>query len=270
MKLTKTAGVHVLALLVLFLIVKVPAQKSPEAKLIEPTRPTIANSAEFQEPGILQVEYGYDGFYRSDNFRSQDSAPLVLRFAAHERLLLEAEIVTVISQEDTTGNRETGFGDSRFGLQVVAAKEGDKTPAVAFAYNIKVPTASSEKGLGTGRTDHRVMILLSKKISGTDVNFNAAYLNIGREFNDRRASGAQAALNGNHEFKNNWGIIGEVSAQSEDFEQPKGAYGLGAVTYKINKRLRVDTGMRFGLTPASPRFGFFAGLTTGIGKPFNK
>ena len=45
--------------------------------------------------------------------------------------------------------------------------------------------------------------------------------------------------------------------------QPRGIYALGALTYKVNRRLRLDGGMRFGLNPEAPRVGVFAGFTVG-------
>ncbi len=48
----------------------------------------------------------------------------------------------------------------------------------------------------------------------------------------------------------------------------KGIFALGAVTYKVNRRLQFDAGMRFGLNKDAPRVGVFAGFTVGIGKPF--
>jgi len=245
-----------------------PHTDEEDEDLIEPSRPTTANSAEFQKPGIVQIEYGYDGNFRSDEFRSQHSAPLTVRFAPLERLLLQFDVDTVISEKDETGMSETGVGDTRAGVQILALKDTEKHPALAFAYYAKLPTASHEKGLGTGRTDHRLVALLSKKFGKTDVNLNVAYLNVGREFGDGRASGGQAALAVTHDFENNFGVIGEISGQSEDDVQPKGVYALGALTYKVNKRLRFDTGARFGLNPSAPRVGVFAGFTVGIGKPF--
>jgi len=41
-------------------------------------------------------------------------------------------------------------------------------------------------------------------------------------------------------------------------------YALGALTYKVNRRFRLDSGMRFGLTDDSPRVGVFAGITVGV------
>jgi hypothetical protein len=109
---------------------------------------------------------------------------------------------------------------------------------------------------------------VSKKFGETDVDFNAAYLNVGREFGDGRVSGGQAALSVSHQFKNNLGVTGEIAGQSEDDVQPKGVFALVAITYKVNKRLQFDAGTRFGLSSRTPRVGVFAGFTVGVGNPF--
>jgi hypothetical protein len=241
-----------------------------DEELIEPSRPTIANSAEFQKPGVLQIEYGYDGNFRSDEFSSQQTAPLTLRFAASERVLLDFSLDTIISEVDETEERKTGVGDTRVGVQVLALKDTEQHPALAFAYYVKLPSASSEKELGTGRTDHRLVALLSKKIGKTEFDFNVAYLNVGREFGDERASGGQAAFAVSHEFENKFGITGEIAGQSEDDVQPKGVFALGALTYKANKRVQFDAGTRFGLNKDAPRVGVFAGVTVGVADFFKK
>jgi hypothetical protein len=47
-------------------------------------------------------------------------------------------------------------------------------------------------------------------------------------------------------------------------------FALGAVAYKINKRVIFDAGMRFGLTPDAPRAGVFAGITIGVANLYKK
>ncbi len=248
------------------------SQSDEDEDFIKPSRPTVANPAEFQKAGVLQIEYGYDSNFRASDFRFQQSAPLGIRFAASSRLLLEAEIETVQSERmDKGGKLETGVGDVRLGFQIVAAKESEKHPALAFAYSVKIPTASETKMLGTGRYDNRLTALLSKKLSeNTDLDLNVAYLNIGREDSPRRADGGLAAINLSHEFENKFGFEAELSGNSLDDVQPKGVYALGALTYKVNKRLRFDTGMRFGLSNEAPRVGFFAGFTVGVADLFKK
>lgn len=261
-----------LAAVILIFAANVSAQQSggDEEKFIEPSRPTVANSAEFQKPGVLQFEYGYDANFRAEDFRWQQAAPLTLRFAAHKRLLFDFSIDTVISEKPETGRRETGVGDTRFGVQILALEDSEKHPALAFAYYVKAPTASEEKELGTGRFDHKLVALVSKKVGETDIDFNAAYLNVGREENNRRASGGQAALAFTREFKNNYGVIGELAGQSEDDVLPRGIFALGALTYKFGKRARFDAGMRFGLNKDAPRVGVFAGITIGVANLFKK
>lgn len=236
---------------------------SEEEDFIKPSRPGLANPAEFQKPGVLQLEYGYDANFRAREFRAQQTAPLTLRYAASKRLLLEFDLDTFISQTDEMKMRSDGVGDTRLGFQLLALEDTGRYPALAFAYYIKLPSASVEKGLGTGRVDHRLVALLSGKVGETDIDFNAAYLNVGREEGVRRASGGQAALSFSREFKNNFGLIGEAAGQSVDDAQPRGIYALGALTFKVNRRVRFDAGMRFGLNPEAPRVGVLAGVVVG-------
>lgn len=244
-----------------------------EEDLIKPARPSVANPAEFQKPGVLQIEYGYDADFRAADFRLQQTLPLDIRFAAHSRLLLEAEIEIVKSErfDRGGGTAETGVGDVRLGFQAVALKDTEKHPALAFSYVVKLPTASESKMLGSGRYDHRLTALLSKKIGEkTDFDVNAAYINAGREDGNRRASGALAAISLAREFENKFGFDAELSGNSLDDIQPRGVYALGALTYKVNKRLEFDAGMRFGLSNDAPRVGFFAGFTVGVADFFKR
>jgi hypothetical protein len=244
--------------------------KQEDEEFINPARPGVSNPAEFQKPGVLQIEYGYDGSFRASDHHTEQTAPLALRFAVATRLLLELDLDTVNSQTDETGKRMTGIGDTQIGFQVVALKDTEKHPALAFAYYAKLPTASTEKGLGTGRVDHKIITLLSKKFGETDMDFNAAYLIVGREQGSGWVTGGQAALGLSREFENNFGYEAELSGQTKDAAQPVGLYALGALTYKVNRRLILDSGMRFGLTHDAPRIGVFAGMTVGVADFYRK
>lgn len=237
---------------------------------IVPARPGVSDPAEIQKAGVLQVEYGYDANFRASDFRSQHSAPLSLRFAATSRLLLAANLDTVESELDESGVRMTGVGDASLGFQVVALKDTERHPALAFAYYVKLPTASEEKGLGTGRFDHKFITFVSKKFGSVDMDLNGALLVVGREDASGWVTGGQGALSISGEFENGFGLEGELSGQTKDDEQPKGVYALGAVTYKVNRRFSLDGGMRFGLTDDAPRFGVFAGIVVGVADLYRK
>jgi hypothetical protein len=243
-----------------------PAVTQPqteEEEFIKPGRPSVSNPAEIQKAGVLQVEYGYDANFRAEEFRTEQTATLALRFAASSRLLLEADLDTVKSQTDETGVRMTGIGDTRLGFQVVALKDTEQHPALAFAYYVKLPSASETKGLGTGRVDHKILLLLSRKFGEVDMDLNGAYLIVGRENETGWVTGGQGALSFAGEFENGFGLQAELSGQTKDDVQPKGLFALGALTYKVNRRLIFDAGLRFGLNADAPRVGVIAGLTVG-------
>jgi len=242
--------------------VKVQAQDEPD--FIVPARPTVSNPAEFQQPGVLQLEIGYNANFRAPDIHLQQDMPLALRFAVSRRLLLEFYGDSPSSQS-VAGMRTTGAGDSQLGIQVVLQHEKESRPGFSLAYYVKLPTADSVKGLGTGRVDHNFIAMVSKKIGGTTLDFNAIYLVSGRTTDNGHASSGQAAVAASHNLTKRMGIQGELSGYSRNDAQPGALFALGAVSYQVNRRLVLDSGLRFGLTHDAPHNGFFAGLTVGIG-----
>ena len=239
-------------------------QNAPnEPDFIVPSRPTVSNPAEFQKPGVLQLEVGYNANFSASGIYLQQDMPMALRFAVNKRLLLEFDGDSPSSQT-VAGMRTTGAGDSQLEVQVMLQHEKESRPGFSVAYYIKLPTADSTKGLGTGRVDHEFIALVSKKIGGTTVDFNAGFLSSGRTTENGHASSGQGALAVSHNLTKRVGIQGELSGYSRNDAQPAAMLALGAVTYQINRRVVLDTGLRFGLTPDAPRSGVFAGLTLGI------
>lgn len=244
-------------------------QHQEEGDEIKPSRPGVAGPAVIPKPGVLQLELGYDSNFRAREVRAEHTLPLTLRYSATRRLLLQTDFEAVRSETDEqTRERTTGVGDTRVGFQVVALEDTPEHPALAFAYFVKLPTADEGKGLGTGRFDHKVVGLLSKKFGETGVDLNVAYLLVGREGEPGREHGGQAAVSVSHDFKNHFGIEAELSGQSQDDVQPRGVFALGALRYKAGPRLVFDAGGRFGLNPEAPRAGLFAGLSVGVTRPF--
>jgi hypothetical protein len=247
-----------------------PRRQQPpeEEKEVKPSRPGVANPAEIPEPGVLQLEFGYDSNFRARDVRAEHTLPVTLRYSAAKRLLLQLDFEAVRAETDEqTRRRSTGFGDTRVGLQVVALEDGPGRPALAFAYFAKLPTADESEGLGTGRFDHKLVGLLSKKVGETDFDFNVAYLLVGKEDGPGREHGGQGAFSVSRDFKNHLGFEAELSGQSHDDVQPRGLFALGALRYSRGRRVVFDAGARFGLNPEAPRFGLFAGVTVGVTRP---
>ena len=93
-----------------------PAEE--EEEFIKPSRPGVANPAEIHKAGVLQLEYGYDGNFRAEEFRKEQTAPLALRLAAASRLLLEAATYKVNRRLILDAGVRVGLNDDapRFGL----------------------------------------------------------------------------------------------------------------------------------------------------------
>jgi hypothetical protein len=235
-----------------------------EPDFIVPSRPTVSNPAEFQKPGVLQLEVGYNANFHAPGVHLLQDMPLALRFAVNRRLLLEFDTDSPSSQT-VAGMRTTGAGDSQLGIQLVLQHEKESRPGFSVAYYIKLPTADNAKGLGTGRVDHNFIALVSKKMGGTTVDFNADFLFSGRTTDNGHALSGQGALAASRNVTRRVGIQGELSGSSRNDAQPGAMLALGAVTYQINRRLVLDSGLRVGLTHDAPRSGLFGGLTFGLG-----
>lgn len=238
-----------------------PAADEPD--FIVPARPTVSNPAEFQKPGVLQLEFGFNSNFKAPGPSSEQDLPLALRFAVSKRLLLEFDGDSPLSQ-NSAGVRTSGAGDSQLGIQFVLQHEKERRPGFSLAYYIKLPTASSTKGLGTGRVDHDFIALVSKSIGKTTIDFNVSYLLAGRTSTSGHASSGQGALAVSHNLTKRWGVQGEISGLGRNDQQSGALFLLAAVTWQVNRRLVLDSGARTGLTRDAPGVGVFAGMTVGI------
>ncbi len=244
--------------------------EAKKAAFIVPARPTASSPAEFQRPGVLQLAYGYNSNFLARGTPTEQDLPLALRFAVSRRLLVEFDTDTLLTQTSPDGRRETGLGSTLLGAQWVIQHQTKAKPAVSFAYYIKVPTASSVKGLGTGRVDHNFIGLVSKNIGSITVDFNAIYLFAGRAGRTGHASSGQGALAFSRSLTKKLGGSLEISGFSRNDTQPGALFGLAGIGYQMNRRFSVYTGVRFGLTPEAPRVGYQGGVTVGIGNLYKE
>lgn len=246
------------------------ASAANEPSFIVPARPTVSNPAEFQKPGVLQLESGYNANFHAPGVSNEQDTPIAVRFAASSRVLLEADVDAVISQTATGQGRATGFGDCEFGIQTVLFHEHQTSPGFALAYYIKAPTASGANGLGTGRVDHNFIALVSKTIDRTTLDLNAICLLAGRTSGKGLASSGQGAFAVSEALTKRVGVQGEISGASRNDEQRGAMAGLAVATYQVSDRLVLDAGMRFGLTHGAPSSGFVAGMTVGVSNLYRK
>jgi hypothetical protein len=65
-------------------------------------------------------------------------------------------------------------------------------------------------------------------------------------------------------------LINEIFGNTVDEEQPRGIYYQGALTYRLNKHVRLDAGVRPGFGADAPKVGFFFGVSFGAAELYGK
>lgn len=236
---------------------------------IDPTRPTILESATTPKPGVLQVESGITS-YSGANSAGERTSPLGLRFAPNKCIRLDFDLNVFTSQREMQSERRMiGVGDAGLAFKYIFRTEPKKRLAVAASYAVALPTASREKNLGSGRVNHAVQLILQRTFGKNDFVFNALYLNNGREDANGRLSGAQAVAAYTRELPKNFSLTNEIYAQTIDAAGgARGIYTQTVFARKINKRLRLDTGIRFGFGEDAPRVGLVGGIVVGVANLF--
>lgn len=237
-----------------------PAPQTEDDYVFKSRKRRVSKPAEFQGAGVLQLDYGYSGDFRARDASAAQSLTVNLNFAVTDHLLLEFSQDNVASQTDRFSFRQSGIGNTYLGFQWTALEEKKDRPSLAFAYLATLPTASESKGLSNGRAWHKVTTLVSKEVRETDIDINASLLLNGIQTQRGYDKGAQLAIGFTRNFNRGIGFQWELSGQTIDADEPKGVFALWALTWQPNVRLQFDLGMRYGLTPAAPRYGIFVGI----------
>lgn len=228
-----------------------------------PNRPTVANPADITQYGVLELEYGWDRFWPGVGVQ-QASAGGLLKFGILCDVELRWNTTSFLSQTDASG-RHRSFGDNWLGPQVRVYRQTKRVPALAFSYAVKIPSASTEDGLGSGQVDHAFTFLASKDIAKFHFDFNLTQFLIGRPSASGFDKNQQLNLAFSHEIHGGLQFTGEFYGDTAlNRSTPGFASSLWALTYTVIPRLVIDGGFEAGLTSGGPHRHAFAGATWAI------
>jgi hypothetical protein len=244
-----------------------------DSMVANPNRPTVANPADITQYGVLELEYGWDRVWPQENVHETSLGGL-LKFGILCDIELRWNSTSFLSRTDATGAHQS-FGDNWLGPQIRFYKQTKRVPTLAFSYALKIPSASTEDGLGTGHVDHSFTFLASKDIAHFHVDFNATRFLIGRENKPAfdQTTFDQPAFDQNDQFNLAFShaIRGQLQFTGEFYgstqlnrDTPSFISSLWALTYTITPRLVIDGGFESGLTPNGPHRHAFAGVTYSI------
>jgi hypothetical protein len=228
-----------------------------------PNRPTVSNPAHVTQYGVLELEYGWDRLWPEEGIH-QTSIGGLLKFGMLCDIELRWSTTSFLSQTDARDTYRT-FGDNWLGTEVRVHRQTRRLPTMAFSYAFKIPTASKEDGLGTGRVDHSFTLGASENIAHFNFDFNLTqFLNgrpapFGFDENQLMALAFSHAIHGSLQF------AGEFYGETRLNQTTPGfASSLWALTYTVGPGLVIDGGFEAGLTAGGPHRHAFVGITYSI------
>jgi len=228
-----------------------------------PNRPTVTNPAHVTQYGVLELEYGWDRLWPEEGIH-QTSIGGLLKFGMLCDIELRWNTTSLLSQTDARGSYRT-FGDNWLGTEIRVHRQTRRLPTMAFSYAFKIPSASTEKGLGTGRVDHSFTFGTSENIAHFNLDFNFTQFLIGRPTASGFDENKQLALAFSHGIHGGLQFAGEFYGETQlNKTTPGFASSLWALTYTVVPRLVIDGGFEVGLTSGGPHRHAFVGVTYSI------
>jgi hypothetical protein len=237
----------------------------PEQEPLEPDRPDVTNGTHIVGTGLLQMEFG--GLYTHVTAGQHNiGSPVTARLGVTEWLELRVGTDGLLSQVDSD-SRITGFGNVQLGAKLRLWADPGGVPVLSILPTVNLPTASVEKGLGSGDTDYTVALLTGTdflKRAHIDVNYGIGAIGAGGgqpHFVQHLVS-ASASVSASER----WDPYAEVfwfSRQDVDVGAMTAA-DVGAI-FTLNSRLAFDGGVQFGLSRAAPDLAAFGGMSLVVG-----
>jgi hypothetical protein len=228
-----------------------------------PNRPTVTNPAHVTQYGVLELEYGWDRTWPEEGIH-QTSIGGLLKFGMLCDIELRWNTTSFLSQTDAGGTSRT-FGDNWLGTEIRVHRQTKRLPTMAFSYAFKIPSASTENGLGTGRVDHSFTWGASENIAHFNFDFNLTQFLIGRPTASGFDENQLMAIAFSHAIHGGLQFAGEFYGETRLNQTTPGfASSLWALTYTIAPRLVIDGGFEAGLTSGGPHRHVFVGVTYSI------
>jgi hypothetical protein len=230
------------------------AQQQPPELIATPNRPTVTNTAETTQFGVLEIEFGISAATR------QQSLQGLLKFG----LLRDVEL-------DWAGNpwqhdasvHYVGVSDNNPGLRCRFLRQAKRRPTLTVEYSAKLPTAGRVEV--SGEVDHIVTLLASKDFPKRfHVDANLGYTWLGRP-----GSGFdhywQPTGTLSYALTHKWQLAMEFSGTTRANDiTPAVTQNLWAVSYTLRPRLVLDSAVQFRVTGNVPRAVYLGGFTYSI------
>lgn len=235
---------------------------------VNPNRPSFATPARTTQEGVFEVEFGLQDNLPRDG-GSLSSSPLLLKLGLLASL--EARIGGngwLRQGQPGSAPVESGFGDTTLGVQWCYWKNGALGLDLAIQLTEKIPTASAARGLGSGKADTLLMLLVSRDLGPyhVDANAIATWLGLPTSAGGGHERQPAATVCVSRTLSAHWSLTAEVYTIGATSLNPRIVSNLWAVGYKVSPRLVLDAGADVGLSHGAQKISLFTGLTVGVAR----
>jgi uncharacterized glyoxalase superfamily protein PhnB len=239
-------------------------QMSAQEMNLNPTRPTIANSATMQSRSVLQVETGYDA-YPPSTPGSQQTVDTFLTYTPLARLRLDFGW-SAFNHQQAGADSTNGIGTIQIGGKIELKKEQYHriAPAIGFQYEAELPTASKQELEGYGQ---QAILLINHHYGRNgvlDVIVNGSLVQSGCQTPFGCSYEGQQSFAVSYHLEKDTRLYAEAFGQNTaQSNTPPGTYLFGGFYHQFNDAFGIDGGLRFGVSDHSARVGTTIGLVFG-------
>lgn len=227
-------------------------------------RPLNVDDAEPIAVGDLQVEAG--AAYRGEHENNHFDFPLALTYGLVPRVEIGAGLGGVVEDRlETDGEKHSrsGLGDLIIAAKGKFLEEKSFLPAQTLAPAVKFPTASRDRGLGSGKTDYDATWIASKSIAECwNMHLNAGYTWVGMPAGEAAGDIVHYGWAVDWQFYSALQWVAEVFAQKELIGGATTVvqYNTG-LRWEAGSGLTLDIAVGSRLSGEAPDFIATAGLT---------
>lgn len=140
---------------------------------------------------------------------TEAAIPFAFEYGLTNRVELLVEPVPYTAIRPKLGRRAIGAGDIEATVTGLLRQETRSMPALAFAAEVKFPTARDSL-IGSGEPDYTGYVILSKRFGRIDTHLNVAYTFVGRQDNIQLNNIVSFAAAGVYKLSPRSELFGEV------------------------------------------------------------
>ncbi|MGA2080621.1 MAG: transporter [Holophaga sp.] len=238
------------------------AEEPPAPK---PARELFTTSAPVTDPGVLLLNTGIQESDFKDGSQVRHF-PTQVDLGLSPWVDLRASWFGPTTVKDPDGTTRSGPADPWFGGQLQALRQERAGLDLGLAYWHKVPRASVEKGIGTGKSDDTLLLAASRTDGPWELDLNAGANWLGQPDATARVRQKVLSLAVTRALGGGWNVSLDAFALGSAADQARTVTSILAVTRDVTPGLTLDLGVEAGLTAQAERLGLDAGLVWRIGR----